>query len=865
MTNKEKAYKYIQQIFLEDQKSSKNNGVDTQQVADYLKIKRPNASAILNTLVKEKLLSKTSTRPVRYHLSDKVTHDAFDNLIGARGSLAEAVKQAKAAILFPGRILPIQIVAKPGSGTTYFSKLIIQYAKDKKVISKDAKYYEVNCIIEEKNPKLDALLFGTSEHDSILERHQKSIVMINHYEKLNSTQIYQLNHIMDSNPELRRNLVLLSTTPDNPNHLNSPVNIVLPEYNKRPMDEKLKTIEFLFETQASNSKKSLIVNSRIILALVNHKFKGGFKELEKDITLASAKAYLRSIDDHTSEEIINENDFPNDFIFSRTLDIDATLESTQLLKDRENFIFSGSKSNDLDIGINHYDKKLYYKLNQHYHDLSQQGLNPDFIKNSVYHRIEYLFNRYGFPGVNQLRHRDAEENQTLSKIVPSSLIKMTQEFLAQASEQLDQNFSPEIFYGLCLHLNSILVIGNKSNTTLSPKAIAELKQKYSKELQITRNFARKLDRKFNYHFTENEILILLTFLVEPHETKTKKPAVLFALHGNGAAHALSEVVNTLNHNHNAYSYDLSLDKAINQAYQELKHLILKINQGAGVIVIYDMGSFKELFNRIIDETSIDIRMINVPITLIGLETARKALVDPNIDDIYHNVLTNTNNYLSSKVNSKPNLIITLCHTGEGGAVQLRDYINEYSKLGWIVKAMSVSDRQTLADEVMRLRKFYNIKAFIGTYNPNLFGIPFISIVKVFQNSHEDLDKVLSFMPVNTNTTVYNQIYEYYQNSLKFVHVNLLKEIMPDVMEELAVQYNLDRDRQLGIFTHVVGILENGLGGCKRQNIKIPSRVKQNLLADFTYIGHCLKPLEEKFNFVFNESDIYTIIAIIKQI
>lgn len=166
---------------------------------------------------------------------------------------------------------------------------------------------------------------------------------------------------------------------------------------------------------------------------------------------------------------------------------------------------------------------------------------------------------------------------------------------------------------------------------------------------------------------------------------------------------------------------------------------------------------------------------------------------------------------------------------------------------------------------MRLRKFYNIKALIGTYNPNLFGIPFISIVKVFQSPHEDLDKVLSFMPVNTDTTIYNQIYEYYQDSLKFVHVNLLKETMPDVMENLAIQYNLNRDRQLGIFTHIVGILENGLGGQKRQNISVPDKVRDNLASDFNYIAHCLKPVEEKFNFVFNESDIYTIIAIIKQL
>lgn len=102
---------------------------------------------MLNQLVKEKLLTKTKTRPVKYRLSDQVTHDAFDQLIGSKGSLVDAVKQAKAAILYPSGMLPIQIIADPGSGSTYFSKAIIEYAKDKKVLPKKTSYHEINCII----------------------------------------------------------------------------------------------------------------------------------------------------------------------------------------------------------------------------------------------------------------------------------------------------------------------------------------------------------------------------------------------------------------------------------------------------------------------------------------------------------------------------------------------------------------------------------------------------------------------------------------------------------------------------------------------------------------------------------------------
>lgn len=55
-TNKEKIYKYIQKQFLKDQEDGDDKGVDTEEIVDYLNIKRSNASALLNQLVKENLL-----------------------------------------------------------------------------------------------------------------------------------------------------------------------------------------------------------------------------------------------------------------------------------------------------------------------------------------------------------------------------------------------------------------------------------------------------------------------------------------------------------------------------------------------------------------------------------------------------------------------------------------------------------------------------------------------------------------------------------------------------------------------------------------------------------------------------------------
>lgn len=868
-TNKDRIYKYIQKQFLHDQQTGNlDQGVQTETIVKKFGIKRPNASTLLNKLVKEGLLSKSNTRPVYYHLSEKVTRDAFNNLIGKDGSLTEAVRQAKAAINFPQGPLPINIIAENGSGISYFSKVLIQYAKDQKIISKDAKLYEINCIFLEDQPqKLNQKLFGDDKKGlDIFHRVNDGVILISHYEKLDQAQNYRLQHILENTPH--NNLIVLTTIPQNLNKLNLTIQVNLPSFNRRPFGEKLAVIEKFFENQAKNSGKSIVVSSNLMVSLAQHSYQHGFKGIEKTITLASAKAYMRSLDDQKDKIYIVNADLADNFIIDKTLNIATYQEVERFINERERFIFNGQNENiDFeDSRQTRYYNQLYKKITTNYKDLTAQGLSPRVIQHSVYERVKKIFVQYGFYGVTSDNRRTNQGLAELSKIVAPDIINLTRDYLKQASKELGKQFDENLFYGLCLHLNSLLNLGGNQDCEITPEEIAQFKIQYPKELQLTQKLTKKIKQNYGYHCSQAETIVLLSFLVKPRVKKQQShPVVLYALHGNGAAHKISEVINNLNNSNNTYAYDMQLDKPMEDVYRELKSLVIKINQGKGIIVIYDMGSFADVFQRIINETSISIRLINIPITLVGLEVSRKSLVHDNIDDIYHEALSDLE-YLNKKTEAdKQDMIITLCHTGEGGAVQLKDYIEQYSHLGLSIKAMSISNRNALANKVQKLRKIYHIRAFIGTYNPKLFGIPFISIEKVFENKHQDLDKVLSFLPVNANAKLFDQIYDYYQKELKYTSVAKLKETMPQVMEQLNDQYQLTEDQQVGVFTHIVGIIENVRSGKKRQNIEIDERKLEELDQDIKYLSRCLKPIEKGFDIVFNISDLYTIVAILKKL
>ena len=52
---------------------------------------------------------------------------------------------------------------------------------------------------------------------------------------------------------------------------------------------------------------------------------------------------------------------------------------------------------------------------------------------------------------------------------------------------------------------------------------------------------------------------------------------------------------------------------------------------------------------------------------------------------------------------------------DGGAYQLKQYIEQYSNLGMKVIALSISNRSELIKQIMTIKNLYQIHCFVGTY------------------------------------------------------------------------------------------------------------------------------------------------------
>jgi transcriptional regulatory protein LevR len=309
---------------------------------------------------------------------------------------------------------------------------------------------------------------------------------------------------------------------------------------------------------------------------------------------------------------------------------------------------------------------------------------------------------------------------------------------------------------------------------------------------------------------------------------------------------------------------MKLDSKPHQAMAEIKQLVKRIDQGQGIIVIYDMGSIKTIVETIADDLNCKIRLIFMPITLIGIEAARKSAMEIDIDYVYHSVSMSKNDLLQ-KAEKGADLIITLCHTGEGGAEQLKHYIQRYSKLGMKIKPLAISSRNELIKEVASLKKVYKIHAFVGTFDPNLFGIPFISIGKVFENSKENLDRLLMFEPLKTQFFDYTEVYQYLTESFKYTDVDKLKMLLPETIDDISLHYDLSLDQTIGLFMHIACLVERLLEGKGHPMLRDNQAVLRTFKQDRIIISKILKKIERSFDIIVTDAEISTIILIIKKL
>lgn len=863
-------------------------GVSTQYLSNKLGMQRTNVSRVLNQLVLENEIEKINGRPVLYRIKNSATSDreysCFKNLIGNYGSLKNGVKLAKAAILYPTQSLHSLILGKSGSGKSYFANLMHQFAIENNIINEKAPFIKFSC----KNyvndlAKMDHELF--LKDNSIVEQANGGVLFINNIELLTVKSRNYLFDLMETgsfgekSDSLKSKIIIICAMNDsNKNdtletYMNKfTVHINIPTLKDRPLEERLELIQHFFAVESMHIGKVIEINSEVLRCLLLYECDFNIKQLRKDIQIGCANAYVREFNSSEKKTLkLYLSDFQH-YIRKGYLNYKNNREEVEnLIPQNYSYSYSVENVERIEVTEPSYEdsQTVYSVIDRKAEELRKRGIPDEDINVIVSVDIENEFKQYTKRLSNKIDNREQ-----LAKIVDSKIISLVSNFLDEAGNLFDRVYSTSVFYGLCLHLGAALQ-REAFTQRLSNTQITDIIERYKKEYTFCVNFATKLESVYNIRLPIDEVIFITMFVCEKSviDSTDNKPVVLVAMHGNNTASSIAEVINTLVKGNNTYSYDLSLDKNPQTAYEEMKELITNIHRGKGIIFIYDMGSLKTIVEMISNELNIKIKMIEMPVTLLGLDCSRKAMMETNIDTIYDNVIDSYKKtaWLNNEIyyrNKSSNVIITLCMSGEGGAVQLKSYIeNNISNKNVEIISLAISDRSYLLKEVNEIRKDKNILCLVGTYDPQLYGIPFVSIKQIFETKSLNFEKLLKIEPENVlNNDIYEGIYEYLNEQLTHIDVSRLKDIMPFVMNDIISNIkDISNEQELGLFVHIA---------CSVNRLVSKEDMYENIHTIeiirkykdlFKIINKALSKLEKEFNIIFTDSEVANIISIIKKL
>lgn len=857
------------------------DGLTTVDIAKQLYMQRTNVSKLLNELVVEKLVVKNeNNRPVFYKRNkdtfNRILDNPFEQLIGAGKSLKKAIHLAKAAVMYPNKGLNALIIGERGTGKGFFAKKMYEYALEARTINKDAKLISLNCL-DFLNDE-ERLYCGFRD---ALQKAEDSYLLIDNVQYIDNMSRSVLlpllsNGFHEESGERKNSKTVIICTLGGDSGSDEFLNVLkgrfaitveLPPLTKMTVKERLELIELFLQQEAIDSGCTFKFNSEIIISLLLYNCSGNIKELKNDIKQACASAYAR--------EYAKNDGLINLMILDFSPNVRTGLLNYRVMKNEVDSVINSEVEYIIDkdrasvVNIKKIKNSIYDWINNKSAELKKRGLSSNEINTIVNVGIENEFKKYRSNKINYVVNKEQ-----LLQIVEEKIIILVEKFINNASQKLNRFYSSSIYYGLCLHLQS-LVDGRGKPSNVKIQEIMSFVDNNRVEYSLAADFCDQFSSEYDISMSIDETVLVAMFLLDQKikQEITDHPSVLLAMHGDSVAKSLAETISVFN-NAPVYYFDLPLNKKPLDAYDDIKKTLLNLPHDRGIMVFYDMGSFKDIFNMISIETGISLKVIQLPFTLIMLDCCRKIMVSESINDAYDKIterLMNTK-IMGEELNSqieKSKVIVSVCLTGEGGAYQIKNYLEKNYELNNVeVVALQVNRNNDFILELNRLSKEKEIMCIIGTFNPNVYGIPFIPIEQVFSPDNKDITNLLERENIDNQNFVNNSeiIFKHLMNELTNVDINEVKNMCIDTIRNIEKEYgkSIDINEKIGLVVHLACAISRLKAGAKSYVNPYESEIIEKNMMLYRIIEKYASNIETKFNISFNKSEIANVVSIIKK-
>ena len=740
-------------------------GVTAEEVAQVTGIHRHNASADLNELHREGLVTKSAGRPVRFTAAAEAVRsamaapsdlarplgpepgaDPFADLVGAQSSLRAAIEQAKAAMLYPPRGLPTLIAGPTGAGKSRLAEAMFHYAVAAGRLRPGAPFCVFNCADYAANPQLLlAQLFGHvrgaftgADRDvpGLIADAEGGLIFLDEIHRLPPEGQEMLFLLMDrgvyralgAGGTHKASVTLVAATSEDPRSSllhtfvrRFPVVINLPDLDARPLTERLTLVELFLQEEASRVGISVSVSPLALAALLSFRASGNVGELRSAVLLGCAKAFLNymAADRESGVMTLYLTHLSPQIQLAYLSAGETVREAERLIGVEDRLYMPAAAGRPQETRRDDYiPPDLYRELHKRVTGYLGSGLQPRELQRLIQTDLDYYLQRL-------LRRSDGAGR------VPKGLLDVVADFVSEAGIELGRTFGQEVVTTLALHLAS----GARADLPDADQTLA-LVSHCPAEYGVVRRLAGALEAKLGMAVGAAEMSFLALFLAA-HGRKAEPSglSVMVIAHGERTASSMADVANRLLETDRVVAVDMPLEQSVEMTMQVAADRLRQLGRTDGVVLLVDMGSLTGFGPALQQAVGVPVAVVPLVTTPAVIEAARVA-GEPGTD---LNQVLRAVRLVYQPAPEEPaqldgkRMIITTCLTGHGTARKLAAFLTE---------ALPAGVRRSVSVEAIDLEKGSvlpgllvegwrgTVIAAAGTVDPRLPGVPFIGMEQI---------------------------------------------------------------------------------------------------------------------------------------
>lgn len=842
-----------EKLLLELQNRCKENNIEENDIftatslSDCLQLSRNTVSQYLNEFVKKEIVIKINSRPV-YFFDRKIVENKlgiifsqiifssfdefeamqnkdFEKLIGYQGSLQNVVDHCKAAICYPDNGLPILLYGATGTGKSFIASLTYEYAIHKNILQPSAKFITVNCAEYANNPELlTANLFGhvkgaytgaEEDQEGLISLANGGVLFLDEVHCLEAKcqeKLFQFmdkgiyHRVGDNENWYKSNCRLLFATTENPQTSllktllrRIPITVVVPSLKERPVLEKRELIYSMFMKEKERIKKNVYISNLAFQTLLGYEFMGNVGEMENAIKAICANVFMKNRQEDLYIHFLNLPSY-----FFKTMKSVQTRtcnrESETMLSIEE---LNDFKKTSVPLLV------LYKQILEVHRKNTGSKQEIERYKLLIHNFVDYMFfkRKYNLTTSNEdflLKMLDKIYSIIMNKYsltVPNNQIKIYSKFFIEYTKNIT-----DAKIWVATYQEEISVISKK------------IQSQFPRAYRIAKEVIENVELNLDVELDEMVMIILTISFLDMDKEKNSGSVGLILCHGYSTASSISDTVNQMLGAHVFDGIDMELRISMEKIVQLVDDYLKQKAPIQELMLLVDMGSLEEIYEKIAPLSDCNIGLINHVSTASAIEAGNLMKQGKKVNSILATLKENytlSTHFIEGK--KRKEAILTVCATGFGTAVKIGELFTK-SLPKPIDLEIIPYDYQTLSEKGSEDIVFseYNVKLMVGTLNPQVKDVPYIAMESVMMHDEvDDLDHLIGKYlseeeleqfnkNIMKNFTLLNIV-----NHLTILNAEKVIEDVEDIVMELEklLSKQLSSTTKVGLCVHISCLIE----------------------------------------------------------